>query len=238
MTNPVIDALFNVGAHIGFSRSRRHASVRSQIFGAKAGVDIIDLTVTAKQLESAKAEVAKAVSTGRPVLFVGAKTEIADLVAEAGAEAGMPFVASRWIGGSLTNWTEIKKRTSRMKELETMFAKGDLVEKYNKKERLMLKRELDRLVADFGGIKSLEGAPSALIIVDAKNEAIAATEGAKIRVPTIALCGTDNNITEVSTPVVMNDASRASVKFFLDEMVATVKASKPVKAAPAVEKAA
>lgn len=234
MTNPVIDALFNAGAHIGFGRSRRHASVRSQIFGAKAGVDIIDITTTAKQLEAAKAEIAKAVATGRPVLFVGAKTEVADLITEAAQEAGMPFVASRWIGGTLTNWTEIKKRTSRMKDLEAMFAKGDLVEKYNKKERLMLARELKRLNADFGGIKSLEGAPSAMIIVDSKNEAIAATEASKVRVPVIALCGTDNDITKVSTPVVMNDASRASVKFFLDTMVEAVKAAKPAKKEVAV----
>ena len=154
----------------------------------------------------------------------------------------MPFVASRWIGGTLTNWTEIKKRITRMKDLEAMFAKGDLVEKYNKKERLMLKRELDRLIADFGGIKQLEGTPSALVIVDSKNEAIAATEGSKVRIPVIALCGTDNDVTKVSTPVIMNDAARASVKFFLDTMVEAVKANKkaaaPAVAAPAVAVAA
>lgn len=222
--NTVIDALFNAGAHIGFGRARRHASVRSQLFGSKNGVDIIDLTKTAKQFEVATAQVRELGKQGKVVLFVGAKKEIADLVVDAATTVSMPYVASRWLGGTLTNFVEIKKRIARMKSLTEQFAKGDLVQKYTKKERLMLERELNRLKADFGGIASLEQLPAALVVIDARAEDIAVTEAKKLRIPVIALCNTDNDLTKITFPVVANDGARESVKFFLDTLATSLKA--------------
>ncbi len=222
--NTVIDALFNAGAHIGFGRARRHASVRSQLFGAKNGVDIIDLTKTVKQLDAACNVARELGKQGKVVLFVGAKKEIADLVVEAATSVNMPYVSSRWLGGTLTNFVEIKKRIARMKSLTEQFAKGDLVAKYNKKERLMLERELNRLKADFGGLVSLEQIPTAIIAVDARAEIIAVTEAIKLKIPVIALCNTDNDIKKVTYPVLANDGARDSVKFFLDTVSSAFKA--------------
>jgi small subunit ribosomal protein S2 len=222
--NTVIDALFNAGAHIGFGRARRHASVRSQLFGAKNGVDIIDLTKTVKQLDAACTAARELGKQGKTVLFVGAKKEIADLVVEAATAVNMPYVASRWLGGTLTNFVEIKKRIARLKSLTEQFAKGDLVTKYTKKERLMLERELNRLKADFGGIASLEQIPAALIVVDSRAEIIAVTEAIKVRVPVIALCNTDNDLTKVTYPVLANDGARDNVKYFLDTVSSAFKA--------------
>ncbi len=222
--NTVIDALFNAGAHIGYGRPRRHASVRSQLFGAKNGVDIIDLTKTAKQLEAASAAVRELGKQGKTVLFVGAKKEIADLVVDAATIVSMPYVASRWLGGTLTNFVEIKKRIARMKNLTEQFAKGDLVQKYTKKERLMLERELTRLKADFGGIAALESLPAAVVVVDARAEEIAVTEAIKLRIPVIALANTDNDISKIAFPVLANDSARESVKYFLDTVATSLKA--------------
>lgn len=222
--NTVIDALFNAGAHIGFGRARRHASVRSQLFGAKNGVDIIDLTKTVKQLDAACNAARELGKQGKIVLFVGAKKENADLVVEAATSVNMPYVATRWLGGTITNFVEIKKRIARLKSLTEQFAKGDLVQKYNKKERLMLERELNRLKADFGGISSLEQLPAAMIVVDARAEVIAVTEAQKVRMPVIALCNTDNDISKITYPVLANDGARDSVKYFLDTVAASFKA--------------
>ncbi len=222
--NTVIDALFNAGAHIGFGRARRHASVRSQLFGAKNGVDIIDLTKTVKQLDAACNVARELGKQGKVVLFVGAKKEIAELVQEAAVSVNMPYVTSRWLGGTLTNFVEIKKRIARLKSLTEQFAKGDLVQKYNKKERLMLERELNNLKDDFGGLSSLEQLPAAIIIVDSRQEMIATTEAIKLRIPVIALCNTDNDIKKVTYPVLANDAARDSVKFFLDTVSSAFKA--------------
>ncbi len=238
--NTVIDALFNAGAHIGFGRARRHASVRPQLFGAKNGVDIIDLTKTVKQLDAACTVARELAKQGKVVLFVGAKKEIADLVIEAATSVNMPYVASRWLGGTLTNFVEIKKRITRMKSLTEQFAKGDLVAKYNKKERLVLERELIHLKADFGGIASLEQAPAAMIVVDARAEIIAVTEAIKLKIPVIAICNTDNDLKKVTYPVLANDGSRESVKYFLDTISTSVKsgaaqaASAKVVATPVV----
>jgi small subunit ribosomal protein S2 len=111
--NTVIDAMFNVGAHFGYSRARRHASVSPFLFGAKNGVDIIDLTHTAKQLDIARARAEEVAKSGKPVLFVGTKQEIRALVEETALSLNMPYVTERWVGGMLTNWPEIRKRTNR-----------------------------------------------------------------------------------------------------------------------------
>lgn len=222
--NTVIDALFNAGAHIGFGRARRHASVRPYLFGAKNGVDIIDLTKTAKQLDVACNAARELGKQGKVVLFVGSKKEITDLVSEAATSVNMPYVSSRWLGGTLTNFVEIKKRIARLKYLTEQFAKGDLVQKYNKKERLMLERELNRLKADFGGLASLEQVPAAIIVVDARAEAIAVTEAIKVKIPVIALCNTDNDIKKATYPVLANDGARDSVKFFLETIATSFKA--------------
>lgn len=212
-----IEAMFKVGAHFGYSRARRHASVKLHLYGAKNGVDIIDLEETAKMLDAAKARIFELGKIGKNVLFVGTKQEVRPIVEAVATSLNMPYVCERWVGGILTNWPEIKKRTARLKELSDKFAKGEL-EKYTKKERLLFEREMAKLHTEFGGIASLEGAPGLLVIVDPREEHIAVKEATKMKVETIALLNSDCNKNEVTYPILANDSALASVKYFLEAL--------------------
>jgi small subunit ribosomal protein S2 len=215
--NTVIDAMFQVGAHFGYSRARRHASVKSHLFGAKNGVDIINLEETAVMLEKATARITELGKLGKIVLFVGTKQEVRTSVETVAKSLNMPYVTERWVGGILTNWSEIKKRTSRLKELTDKFAKGEL-EKYTKKERLLFEREMATLQREFGGIVTLEGVPAAIVIVDPREEHIAVAEAKKMKIETIALLNSDCNKNEITYPILANDSALKSVTFFLEAL--------------------
>jgi len=218
-TNTVIDAMFNVGAHFGFSRARRHASVRPYLFGAKNGVDIINLEETAKMKSAAEARMLELGKLGKNVIFVGTKMEVRPLVEATAKSLNLPYVAERWVGGILTNWSEIRKRTSRLKDLSDKFSKGEL-EKYTKKERLLFEREMAKLHIEFGGIAQLEGAPAALVIIDPREEHIAVLEAIKMKIEIIALVNTDCNMNEINYPILANDSALESVKYFLAGLAA------------------
>ena len=226
--NTAIDAMFNVGAHFGYSRARRHASTKPFLYGAKNGVDIIDLTETTKMLDAAKARMMELGKLGKVVVFVGTKQEVKSLVEATAKSLNLPFVAERWVGGILTNWPEIRKRTSRLKELSDKFAKGEL-EKYTKMERLLFEREMAKLHTEFGGIAALEGVPAALVIVDPNEEHIAVKEATKMKAEIIALMNTDCNKNEVTYPILANDSALESVKYFLAELAAAYEEGKKQK---------
>jgi len=209
-----IEAMFRVGAHFGYSRARRHASVRPYLYGSKNGVDIIDLEATAKMLSAATALLTEIGKSGKTVLLVGTKPEIRDLVEETAKEMDAPYVTRRWIGGTLTNWSEIKKRIAHLRSLTEKFTKGEL-EKYTKKERLLFERELEDLRENFGGFATIEGIPAALIVIDPRQEAIAVEEARKMRVPTVALMNSDCDAAAVTHGILANDAAIGSVKYFL-----------------------
>lgn len=121
-----IDEMFKVGAHFGYSRARRHSSVKGNLYGAKNGADIINLEDTEKMLLAAKARMEELGKLGKVVVFVGTKEEVRDIVEAVATSLNTPYVSERWVGGILTNWPEIKKRVMRLKELTEKFAKGDL----------------------------------------------------------------------------------------------------------------
>lgn len=227
--NTAIDAMFNAGAHFGYSRARRHASVRQYLYGAKNGVDIIDLTETVKMLEAAKARIMEAGKLGKNVLFVGTKQEVRPLVEEVAKSLNMPYVTERWVGGMLTNWGEIKKRTGRLKELSDKFAKGEL-DKYTKMEKLLFEREMAKLHTEFGGIASLEGAPGLIVVVDPREEHIAVDEARKMKVETIAILNTDCDASKVTYPILANDSALESVRYFLGQLAIALEAGKKARA--------
>ncbi|MDO8521017.1 MAG: 30S ribosomal protein S2 [bacterium] len=215
--NATIEAMFKAGAHFGYSRARRHSSVRSYLYGMKDGVDIIDLGETARMLLVAKERVRELGKAGKNILFVGTKQEIRSIVLEVAKSIPAPVVSERWIGGTLTNWSEIKKRTARLKELSDKFAKGEL-EKYTKKERLLFEREMGKLETEFGGIAMLDGLPGALVVVDPREEHTAVAEAKKMKVETIALLNSDCNASEITYPILANDSALKSVRYFLEEL--------------------
>jgi len=220
--DPVIEALFSAGAHYGYVRSRRHPSVKPFIFGAKNRVDIFDLEKTKDLLERAKVFARTLGKEGKQVVFVTSKHEALPFVKKAAEETGMPYVAGRWIGGTLTNFSGIRSRIDKLLDLRDKREKGELA-KYTKRERLMIDREITRLETLFSGLISLKSLPAALFVVDPGKEHIAVAEAGKTGVTIIAIAGSDCNLSLVDYPIVGNDSSSKSIAFFVDSFTRAFK---------------
>lgn len=223
--NSLVDALFSAGAHFGFVKARRHPSAKPFIFGAKNNIEIFDLEKTSKELEKALEFVESKGKEEALVLFVGGKSEAREAVRTAGAELDMPYVAGRWIGGTISNFSEIKKRIAKLEELTTQREKGELG-KYTKKERLLIDREIDKLNLYFGGLAKLKALPKLLVAIDPKKEHIAVAEARKMHIPVVALAGSDSNLYETDYAIPGNDSSRQSINFIVGKIVESYKKGK------------
>lgn len=232
-TKTLIERLFSVGAHFGFSKSRRHPTAAPFIFGNREGTDIIDLEKTIASLEAAKAVVTEAGKTGKTILFVGTKEEVTTVVKGSALTIDMPYVVNRWVGGMLTNFSEIKKRLQRLADLTAQGESGELERKYTKKERVIIGRELAKLTLNFGGIAKMDRLPSMLVVVDPRHDSIAVLEARELKIPVIGIMSSDSNMRLVEYPIVVNDALQASVALVLSELTQAYSAGKseyvPVK---------
>jgi small subunit ribosomal protein S2 len=215
--NPIIEKLFSVGAHFGYAPSRRHPSVKSYIFGTKGGTELFDLEKTAVCLDNALAYIKTLAADRKTILFVGGKAEARGALKRAAERINQPFSSPRWIGGSLTNFSEIKRRLNRLAELTSMREKGELA-KFTKRERLLIDREITDLEAMFGGLKGMNKHPDALVVVDPKSEEIAVAEARKLGIPVVALLNSDCDSRHVNYPIPGNDASVETITFVLDEI--------------------
>lgn len=215
----LIERLFSVGAHFGFTKSRRHPTVTPFIFGSKQGVDIIDLEKTSISLEKAKEILNDAGKNSKTILFVGTKEEIAVTVKAHALSLEMPYVVNRWVGGMLTNFSEIKKRIQRLNDLTAQGESGELERKYTKKERVIIGREMAKLIHNFSGIQKMDRAPHALVIADPRHDSIAVLEARELNIPIIGITSSDTNLRLLDYPIVVNDALQASVSLILDELV-------------------
>lgn len=228
VNNARIDEMFKAGAHFGYSKTRRHASTAPYIFGIKNKVEIIDLEKTDELLDKALAVISTLAKEGKQVLFVGGKNEARLSLKIAAESVNMPFVDGRWIGGTLTNFPEIKKRLMKLEDLVKQKEKGELT-KYTKKERLMIDREIEKLERFFSGILSMKDLPKAIVVVDPKKEIIAVNEAKTMKIPVIALCGTDCDITGINYPIVANDSAVSSITFFVNEVAKAYQKAKLAK---------
>lgn len=218
----LIERLFNAGAHFGFKKSRRHPSVAQYLYGTKEGNDIFDLEKTAVLLTEAAEILKEAGKNGKTVLFVGTKAEAVSLVLAAAEKVKMPFVVNRWIGGMLTNFSEIKKRIARLDELASGTASGELERKYTKKERMVLGRESTKLEHNFKGISTMTKVPDIMVVVDPRHDHIAVSEGRFMKIPIIGIMSSDCDAKQVTYPVVINDSLQASVTMALNELTAAL----------------
>lgn len=212
--NTTVEKMFEAGAHYGYSKSRRHPSTTPYIFATKNGVDIINIEKGHELLEKALETIEKLASTGKIVLFVGTKAEARQQIVETALALNMPYVNERWVGGSLTNFPEIKKRIARLLDLRDQKEKGGL-DKYTKKERLLIDREMNDMTKNFQGLTGITKTPDAMFVIDPKKEHIAITEAHKMNIPVIAVLNTDCNLKQVEHPIIANDASVMSISFFL-----------------------
>ncbi len=218
-----IEKMFEAGAHYGYSKTRRHPSVASYIFTTKQKTDIVNLEKTEKMLFDACEVMKELGAKNKVVLFVGTKPEAREAVKTSAESINMPYVIERWIGGTLSNFVEIKKRIAELENYKIENEKGEL-EKYTKKERLLLSKKMEKLSKYYSGMIGLKKNPDAVFIVDAKKEHIAATEARKSKVPVVALVNTDSNVKGITHFIVGNDASRQSVALFTKALANAYKA--------------
>ncbi|OGI68306.1 30S ribosomal protein S2 [Candidatus Nomurabacteria bacterium RIFCSPHIGHO2_01_FULL_42_15] len=230
-SDTVIERMFRAGAHYGYSKTKRHPSLSKYIYATKDKGDIIDLEKTSAMLEEASEFVKSLASTNKIVLFVGTKPEAKEIAKNAALPLNMPYVSERWIGGTLSNFIEIKKRITELENYRKDSAEGAL-DKYTKKERGVLAKKMEKLERYYAGLVGMNKTPDALFVIDAKAEHIAVTEARSKDIPVISLVNSDSNIKGIEYPIVGNDSSMPSIKFFT-EAIANAYKSGIISSAPA-----
>lgn len=209
--------LFAAGAHYAYPKARRHPSTKKFIFGTKGPVEIFDIEKTADALTRALEAVQKVAATGKKVLFVGGKREAQKAVRNLATVAGAPFVAGRWVGGTLSNFENIRKRVEKLLALSEEREQGTLT-KYTKKERLLIDRQIKRLEEMFGGIKTMSQLPGMLVVIDPKHEKIAIAEATMLKIPVVALANSDCDISAITYPIPGSDANVAAITYVLEQL--------------------
>jgi small subunit ribosomal protein S2 len=185
--------------------------MRRYIYGARSGIHIIDLHKTVEMFDKAQRAVKEIVNNGGHVLFVGTKKQARDAIKEAAIRSRQYHITYRWLGGTLTNFRTIQSRVKRLKELERMIQEGEL-ERIPKKEASRLRKEHEKLERNLGGIKDMPGLPSALFIVDLKEEHTAVAEARRLGIPTIAIVDTNCDPDEVDYPIPANDDAIRAIR--------------------------
>ena len=209
--------LLEAGVHFGHQTRRWDPRMAEYIFQARNGIHIIDLQKTSKKLDEAYAFVKEQVEEGKTVLFVGTKKQAQECMKEAAIKCGMYYVDQRWLGGMLTNFDTIRTRVQRLKDLEKMQEDGTF-EVLPKKEVILLKKEMEKLERNLGGIKDMEKIPGVIFLVDPKKEHIAVLEAKKLGIPVIGLVDTNCNPEEVDYAIPGNDDAIRAVKLITDVM--------------------
>jgi small subunit ribosomal protein S2 len=234
----LIESLFQAGSHFGFKKARRHPTVAKYLYTTKDGNDIFDLEKTSVLLETAKETLKEAGLHGKIVLFVGTKEEASRIVKAAADKSESPYATNRWIGGMLTNFSEIKKRINRLEVLTHEKESGELERKYTKKERVVLGREMDKLNFNFFGISKMQKMPDFMLVVDPRHDSIAVAEAHERNIPVMAIMSSDCNADKIKFPVAVNDSLQTSVSLVIHELAdayiegKSAYVPKPVEARP------
>ena len=213
--------LLEAGVHFGHQTRRWDPKMAEYIFQARNGIHIIDLQKTSKKLDEAYNFMKEQAEEGKTILFVGTKKQAQECMKEAAVKCGMYYVDQRWLGGMLTNFQTIKTRVQRLKELEIMEQDGTF-DVLPKKEVINLKKEMEKLEKNLGGIKEMEEIPGVLFIVDPKKEATAIAEAKKLNIPVVGLVDTNCNPEELDYPIPGNDDAIRAVKLIADVMANAV----------------
>ncbi len=203
--------LLEAGVHFGHPTRKWHPNMKPYIYGARNGIHIVDLHKTVEMFDRAQKAVKEIVNSGGHVLFVGTKKQARDPIKEAALRSRQYYITHRWLGGTLTNFRTIQSRVRRLKELERMIQEGEL-DRIPKKEASRLRKEHEKLERNLGGIKDMPGLPSALFLVDLKEEHTAVAEANRLGITTIAIVDTNCDPTEVDFPIPANDDAIRSIR--------------------------
>lgn len=213
--------LLEAGVHFGHQTRRWDPRMAEYIFQARNGIHIIDLQKASKKIDEAYEFIKEQVEEGKTVLFVGTKKQAQECMKEAAIKSGMYYVNQRWLGGMLTNFGTIQKRIQRLKDLEAMEQDGTF-EVLPKKEVILLKKEMEKLEKNLGGIKDMNELPGVIFLVDPKKERIAILEAKKLNIPVVGIVDTNCNPEDLDYPIPGNDDAIRAVKLISDVMANAV----------------
>ena len=207
-TEVTIKSLLDVGAHYGHQAQRWNPKMLPNIYTERNKIHVINLDQTLLAWNKAKKYIVDTVARGGNIMIVGTKPQARAAVEQHARRSGSFFVASRWLGGTLSNFETMKRAIERMRKLEEFLQKADQPDsqvKVSKKEKLMISRELEKLVANLGGIRDMRRLPDVLFVVDVVKEAIAVNEARRLRIPVIALVDTNADPDKIDFPIPCND---------------------------------
>lgn len=213
-----VEDLLRSGVHFGHLTRRWNPKMRSNIFMQRNNIHIIDLNKTMQHLKSAYNALREIVANGEEVLLVGTKKQAQGIVQSEATRCGMPYITERWLGGTLTNFSTIKKSIRKLEGLEKKFHDGT-AENLTKKERLNMEREIEKMKKIFSGIQEMRRIPGAVFVVDTKKEEIAIKEARKLGVPIFAIVDTNCDPDEVDYPIPGNDDSSKSVGIIIKTLI-------------------
>jgi small subunit ribosomal protein S2 len=216
-----IKELLDSGVHFGHQTKRWNPKMKPFIFDARNGIHIIDLSKTLNQLDNACNFLSSTVSKGGKVLFVGTKKQAQQAVKETAKECGQFYVTERWLGGTLTNFSTIKRSIARLKQIEKMETDGT-INNYVKQEQSMIRREAARLLKFFDGIRAMDKYPGAMFVVDIKREHNAVAEARRLKIPVVAIVDTNCDPDLVDYPIAGNDDAIRSVRTILATIGQTI----------------
>lgn len=208
---PTLEDMLKAGLHFGHQGSRWNPKMAPYIFGKRNNVHIINLEITQAKLATALQYVKDLASKGGVILFVGSKRQAQEIVKREAERCGMPYVTSRWLGGTLTNWGVIGALIKRYRDLKQKLATGALTDKYTKLEVLEFGRKAEEMNAKVGGVESLDKIPDALFIVDVRKEKTAYAEAQSKGVPVVAVIDSNVDPSGVAYPIPGNDDAVRSI---------------------------
>jgi small subunit ribosomal protein S2 len=213
MSQVSMKQLLEAGVHFGHQTSRWNPKMRTYIFGARNGIHIIDLQQTVTLFRDACDYIRSVGTEGGTVLFVGTKKQAQDTIRSEAERCGMPYVNNRWLGGTLTNFQTIKQSLERMKKLEETLA--DIENSgFKKKERLMMTRELDKLLINLRGIRDMKKLPDAMFVIDPDRETIAVAEANRLKIPVVGVVDTNCDPDRIAYCIPGNDDAIRAIRLF------------------------
>ena len=214
MVSVTIKDLLSAGVHFGHQTRRWNPKMKPFIFGERGGIYIIDLQKTARRLRDALNFTYETASRGGTVLFVGTKRQAQEVIVEESQRCSQFYIEQRWLGGTLTNFSTIRKSITRLRDLEELSEDEDRLGEMTKKEVARMDKERSRLVRSLGGIKNMGRLPDLMFVVDPAREKIAVAEANKLGIPIVAIVDTNCDPMPIDFPVPGNDDAIRSIKLF------------------------
>ena len=216
-----LEELMEAGCHFGHQARRWHPKMAPYIWGKKDGIHIFDLDKTRRALLESIAIVRKIATEGKSIIFVGTKKQASQIISEEAVRAGMPFVAKRWLGGTLTNWKQLKLSVNKLIDLKIKREAKEL-DNYTKKERVLIDKQIGKLEKFVGGLQQLTGLPDAIFVVDIKREDAAVREAHILKIPIIAIVDSNCDPEMITTVIPGNDDAIGTIRLITSKITDAV----------------